>query len=398
MATIISRQHPFAFDKLPIEIITQIASYLPQADLINFSQTSTTYKLVAFEQKLKRINSQMLQIPKKIHDSFETLPLPISPTLGLINRTFAHSSFPQHPLVKNTIKHTVLAELTKRIFLETSSLKQASYQAMALGPDYCEISDLTALTLTITTFLEAKALSILVRYLDNDSRDTIIKAAAQGGNLTALTSLLADSTISQDTRSACLMKASFYGYLSLINPLLLNGPVSQAARAVALNRATMHGRILEVRLCLNTGAVDEITRSRALLRAVEGNHLAITNEILANGSVGESYKIDAILIAASKGYSSILEELLKQGPSIPNKKAAALIAAANYGQLETIKKILSLHPISAADQLQAAKAAFLTKHYKVATHLLPLKPLAQALIVAVAIASTRFFLDKLQKN
>ena len=71
--TINKQNSSFLFDKLPIEMVENIIYYLPNNDLLNFSQTSTTYKQIAFSERSNRIFHQLGMVSQKIN-SFTNNP------------------------------------------------------------------------------------------------------------------------------------------------------------------------------------------------------------------------------------------------------------------------------------------------------------------------------------
>lgn len=398
MTPIITKPSPFLMDRLPLEIVERIAHFLPQSDLIHFSQTSRTYKTVSFHELLHRVTTTLSSLPQKILASFEHPNNTPSHTCSLIQWTLLSPSFPQLPLSQTRIKQTILADLTHQVAKEIHSLKIAADTAQTFGAECLELEDLVPIPNKFEQHLEAHTLKMLSRHIDVPSKETLLKNASQSGNLSAVTALLSDGPMSENSRSTSLMKAVFYGHLHLIQPLVESGPVSEIALSTALRRAALSGCLPAVQICLHAGPIAAITRSRAFLWAVESNHPSVACVILAHEEILESYKIDGILLAASKGYESLLLELFKEKSLVEKTKIAALINAATHGHLTLVKKIVSLCSIPFASQCKAAKSALLAKHYSVACYLLPLKSLVGTLILALCIGSMSVYSEKLQDS
>jgi hypothetical protein len=279
------------FDRLSIDCIQEIASFVPPTEIASLNRTARQIAETAFDDlQALYMRSESVQ--------------PFMPSLVAQNMS-------GREVVKQTVANIFLfGKITGQYFsksLRLSNLQSILSFATTMDADnrgliiyqICKSRPLQA--------IHTQMVRVLIASGPIGDWDRGMAVGYSARNEYLVRTLLASGPIEDWHRGQAVAEAAQNGHLEIVQELLTNGPIGDAHRSLAVACANEHLEI--VRALLASGPIDLGPRGMALVTAARRGHPEMVRVLLANGPIGAQHRGEAIVIATRNGHLEIAEEL-----------------------------------------------------------------------------------------
>ena len=406
-----SQQQTF-FDRLPLEMLEEIAKELLDSDIENVStdEVSVGLKTAALREKnIREMNKAVNEL--KVLADLNPGRLCIIQSSSDVYRNFIRSNFlyitlnrqPERaiqPSRLKDLKHALMVLSTQQVANEFIELKnqfsnqiannKASFKSIdetylstknayvAQASNYVISSTINPIItrgVAVSLFSKNGVLDVVKQLLESGDieeqpRGDAVRFAAYGGHLEVIKTLLAGHSITEQVAGSAIQDAALKGHLEIIKFLLEKQSITEEARSEAVGNAATHGYFEVAKYLLDQGAVSISSREDAFRLAAAEGKAEFVKYALANGVISSEARGSAVINTALHGDLELTQELLLKGEISEIDRGWAVMSAAEKGYLGIVHLLLANGSISMEARVKAAHEGAFNGHLDVVQFML----------------------------
>jgi hypothetical protein len=344
-AVIRPRLEPRAFDILPAELWSTIASYFDKEALKNLSRVSRFDRAIALRAlNIYEMNASLSEL-QGLCELNPIKPLRVVSTIDFYRDVLdeLQSHVQEIPLDQQKRLHQKLTALSiDQVAKEFLVLTQECYKDIEANIAF--FKDIEQRYLTKRIFFVGQALNTIADSSLNPEffRGFIVKHAAAKGHLEILKMALEAGSIDEEHRGEAVTCVAGMGHLEIVQALLASGAIDDDQRSLALVDAVSNSHLSIVKTLLASGMISGYLKAVAIQGAARKESLEIV--LALSGSEEETGY--ALTQAALYGHQQIVVTLLNTKPIDEQFRGQALSYAAKYGYKDIVKILLDSGYIS----------------------------------------------------